>query len=84
MQSCNCIVKTFSVDTEFKVEGSRSMRKESANSVNANPLSAAEAAARISLPMEEKMTRRCFDEDQSRMWRIAEYGVEPVSWRPER
>jgi hypothetical protein len=31
MQSRICIVKTFGVDTEFKVEGSRSIRKESAN-----------------------------------------------------
>jgi hypothetical protein len=53
-------------------------------SVNANPRSAVEAAARISLPMEEKLTRRCFDEDQSRVWRIEESGVEPVSWKPAR
>ena len=47
-------------------------------SVKANPRSAAEAAARISLPIEEKLTRRCFDEDQSRICRIEDVGVEPV------
>jgi hypothetical protein len=35
--------------------------------VKASPRSAVEAVARISLPMDEKLTRCCFDEEQSRM-----------------